>query len=59
MVFDNSKVKSVVPEWNAVVPFERGAREIAAWHLGNPARQVVNEKLDALMDTLAGQYGVS
>jgi nucleoside-diphosphate-sugar epimerase len=59
MVFDNSKVKSVVPGWNAVVPFERGAREIAAWHLGNPARQVVNEKLDALMDTLAAQYGVS
>jgi nucleoside-diphosphate-sugar epimerase len=59
MVFDNSKVKSVVPGWNAVVPFERGAREIAAWHLGNPARQVVNEKLDALMDKLAAEYGVS
>ena len=29
MVFDNSKVKTVVPGWNAVVPFERGAREIA------------------------------
>jgi nucleoside-diphosphate-sugar epimerase len=59
MVFDNSKVKSVVPGWNAVVPFERGAREIAAWHLGNPARQVVNEKLDALMDKLAAEYDVS
>ena len=59
MVFDNSKVKSVVPGWSAVVPFERGAREIAAWHLADPARQVVDEKLDALMDRLAADFGVS
>jgi nucleoside-diphosphate-sugar epimerase len=59
MVFDNSKVKSVVPGWNAVVPFERGAREIAAWHLEDTARQAVDEKLDALMDKLAAEFGVS
>jgi nucleoside-diphosphate-sugar epimerase len=59
MVFDNAKIKSVVPGWRAVVPFERGAREIAAWYLADPARQVVDEKLDALMDRLATDYGVS
>jgi len=59
MVFDNSKVKSVVPGWRAVVPFERGAREIADWYLGDPSRQVVNEELDALMDKLAADFGVS
>jgi len=30
MVFDNSKLRSVVPGWRAVVPFERGAREIVS-----------------------------
>ena len=59
MVFDNAKVQSVVPGWRAVVPFERGAREIADWYLADPARQVVDEKLDALMDKLAADYGVS
>src|ERR1700761_9153953 len=59
MVFDNSKVKSLVPGWRAVVPFERGAREIAAWYTEEPSRQVVNEKLDALMDKLAADFGVS
>jgi len=59
MVFDNSKVKSVVPGWEAVVPFERGAREIADWHLADPGRQVVDEGLDALMDKLAADFGVS
>ncbi len=58
-VFDNAKVKSVVPGWHAVIPFERGAREIADWYLADPARQVVNERLDALMDKLAAGYGVA
>jgi len=59
MVFDNAKVKSVVPGWRAVVPFERGAREIAAWHLADPARHVVDPQLDALMDKLAADFGVA
>jgi nucleoside-diphosphate-sugar epimerase len=58
MVFDNTKIKSVVPGWRAVVPFERGAREITAWYRADPARQVVDEKLDALMDRLAADFGV-
>jgi nucleoside-diphosphate-sugar epimerase len=59
MVFDNAKVKSVVPGWEAVVPFERGAREIADFHLAHPDWQVVDPGLDALMDKLAADFGVS
>ncbi len=58
MVFDNAKLRSVVPGWHAVVPFERGAREIADWYLADPARQRVDERLDALMDKLAADFGV-
>jgi nucleoside-diphosphate-sugar epimerase len=58
MIFDNSKLRSIVPGWHATVPFERGAREIADWHLADPARQVVNPALDALMDKLAADFGV-
>jgi len=28
MVFDNAKLRSIVPGWRAVIPFEQGAREI-------------------------------
>ncbi|MGD0705684.1 MAG: SDR family oxidoreductase [Trebonia sp.] len=59
MVFDNSKVKSVVPGWEAVVPFERGAREIADWYLAHPDWQVVDPGLDALMDKLAADFGTA
>ena len=56
MVFDNSKLRSVVPGWRATIPFERGASQIADWYLADPARQVVNDKLDALMDKLAADF---
>ncbi len=59
MVFDNAKLRRVVPGWRAVVPFERGAREIADWYRADPARQVTDDKLDALMDKLAADFTVS
>jgi nucleoside-diphosphate-sugar epimerase len=59
LVFDNSKIRGVVPGWQAVIPFERGAREIAEWYLADPARQVTDERLDALMDKLAERFGPS
>jgi nucleoside-diphosphate-sugar epimerase len=59
VTFDNSKVRSVVPGWHAVVPFEQGAREIADWYLTHPDWQVVDERDDALMDKLAADFGVA
>jgi nucleoside-diphosphate-sugar epimerase len=58
MVFDNSKIRQIAPGWHAVIPFERGAREIADWYLADPARQVVDAELDALMDKLAQTHRV-
>jgi nucleoside-diphosphate-sugar epimerase len=58
VTFDNAKLRSVVPGWHAVVPFEQGAREIADWHLAQPGRQVVDQRLDALMDKLAADFSV-
>jgi nucleoside-diphosphate-sugar epimerase len=59
VTFDNSKLRSVVPGWHAVVPFEQGARQIADWYLARPAWQVVDERADALMDKLAADFGVA
>ena len=56
MVFDNSKLRSVVPGWNAVIPFEQGAREIVAWYLADPARQITDASLDTVMDKLAATW---
>ncbi|MDX6252694.1 MAG: hypothetical protein QOF10_6054 [Kribbellaceae bacterium] len=56
-VFDNSKLRRVVPDFVATIPFEQGAREIIAWHDEDPARHKVDHTVDAAMDTLVYRYG--
>ncbi|HEY2278479.1 MAG TPA: NAD-dependent epimerase/dehydratase family protein [Streptosporangiaceae bacterium] len=56
MVFDNSKLRTVVPDFCATIPFEQGAREIVGWYDEDPARQQIDERLDALMDKLVATY---
>jgi nucleoside-diphosphate-sugar epimerase len=52
MIFDNSKIRRLVPEFRPKIPFWQGAREIMAWYDADPARQVVDSALDALMDRI-------
>jgi nucleoside-diphosphate-sugar epimerase len=56
MIFDNAKVRGLVPGWRAVIPFELGAREIADWYRADPARQVTDASLDAVMNKLAATW---
>jgi len=56
MVFDNSKVKWLVPDFLCTTPLSRGAREVMAWHDADPSRQGVDEKVDTLMDTMIAAY---
>ena len=56
MIFDNAKVRGLVPGWHAVIPFEQGARQIADWYRADPARQVTDASLDAVMDKLAAAW---
>jgi len=56
MVFDNSKVKRVVPGWTATVPFHRGAAEIVDWFDSDPSRRQVDERMDVLMDRLVARH---
>ena len=56
MVFDNTKVRSLVPEYRATIPFEQGAREIVEWYDADPARHTVDARTDGLMDTLVERF---
>jgi nucleoside-diphosphate-sugar epimerase len=57
VIFDNAKVRALVPDYVATIPFAQGAREIVAWHDEDPARRVIDERVDALMDDLVARYG--
>jgi nucleoside-diphosphate-sugar epimerase len=52
VVFDNSKVKALVPEFICTVPFARGAAQVLSWYDSNPDEQVVDEGLNATFDQL-------
>lgn len=53
VVFDNSKIKRVVPEFRAVVPFREGIARSIAWADADPAhRHIINDKVNTMMDGL-------
>jgi nucleoside-diphosphate-sugar epimerase len=56
MIFDNSKIKRVVPDFAATIPFARGAEEIVAWYDADPARQLVDEQLNQTMDRILAAW---
>jgi nucleoside-diphosphate-sugar epimerase len=57
VIFDNAKVRALVPDYVASIPFARGAREIVAWHDEDPARRHIDEHVDGLMDQLVARHG--
>jgi nucleoside-diphosphate-sugar epimerase len=52
MIFDNQKVKRLVPDWQPRIPFSRGAEEIMSYYDADPFRQTVDPALQATMDRL-------
>lgn len=58
VIFDNKKLKRLVPEFRAKIPFSTGAREIAAYYQARPELMRPDAKMDALMDLLADKYAV-
>lgn len=56
MVFDNSKLRRLVPGYHAQISFGQGAREIVAWFDADPARQQVDARIEAATEKLIAQY---
>ena len=59
MVFDNSKVKALVPEFHTTIPFDDGAREILAWHDAHPEAQRVDPEMETSWDRLVSMMAVT
>jgi nucleoside-diphosphate-sugar epimerase len=57
VIFDNTKIKSLLPDYCATIPFADGAREIVEWHDANPGLQVVDQQFMAWSNRLTGWAG--
>ena len=55
-VFDNAKLRMLVPEFRCVVPFDQGIRETVAWFDADPARQTIDEEANDSWDRIAAIY---
>ncbi len=55
-VFDNTKIKSFVPGFQAVIPFRDGIRRTLAWFAADGKRQRIDEAVNAEMDHILKAY---
>ncbi len=55
-VFDNSKIKQLVPDFVCTVPWAEGVRRAIAWHMADPARQTIDHNLNNTWDRILANY---
>jgi hypothetical protein len=56
VVFDNTKIKTFVPGFQAVIPFREGIGRTAAWFEADKNRQVVDAATGRQMDEIIKAY---
>lgn len=56
-VFDNSKIKTFVPGFQATIPFREGIRRTLAWFDADEKRQRIDEDVNMEMDRILNAYG--
>ena len=55
-IFDNSKVRALVPDYVSRHRFQEGIHESIAWFLEKPERQTVDAEANALYDDVATRF---
>jgi dTDP-D-glucose 4,6-dehydratase len=55
-VFDNSKIRSLVPDFAPSVPFAEGIRQTLAWFDAKPDRRTLDHEAAAVWDRVAEVY---
>jgi nucleoside-diphosphate-sugar epimerase len=57
MVFDNTKIKRLVPDFRAVIPYAHGAHQQIAWYDEDASRRTVDDGTNAIFDRILSAYG--
>jgi nucleoside-diphosphate-sugar epimerase len=56
VVFDNSKIKRFVPDFNCGVSWSEGVRRSIKWFEEDPSRQTIDEEMNAMWDRIITSY---
>jgi len=54
-IFDNTKIKKLVPGFNANIRFDQGIKNTIDYILKNPELQIIDEEFDSWCDKLTGE----
>lgn len=55
MIFNNTKIKALVPEFEARIPFEIGAKEIVDWYEEDVSRQNPDPVANSILDRIISE----
>lgn len=55
-IYDTSKLRALVPDFQTTVSFEHGVRESIAWFEADPSRQTIDDDADRMLDRLGRIY---
>lgn len=56
VIFDNTKIKTFVPEFRATIPFYEGVRRVLAWYDEDEGRKRIDTALDSELDRIVAAY---
>ena len=56
LVFDNRKIKGLVPDFHCDVKWSDGLRRAITWHRAHPEFQTVDDDLERRLDAMLGAY---
>ena len=56
MIFDNSKIRKLVPDFNPTISFQQGATEIVKWYNENVRQQAPDEAITDFMDKIIREF---
>ena len=56
VIFDNTKIKTFVPKYKAVIPFSEGIKKTLNWFDEKKSRQIVNNETNQMMDKIISLY---
>ena len=56
VIFDNTKIKTFVPGFTAVIPFSEGIKRTLAWFEADPKRKIIKKETNEMMDKIINAY---
>lgn len=56
VIFDNTKIKTFVPEFKAIIPFAEGVKRTLKWFDEKPERKFINKETNTKIDAVLNAY---